>query len=142
MTVPPPAAPPQDSKKTNNKTVMYVLLGCGGCLLVGGLVTVALLVIGGRAAQQELGKHQSTIVAFQAVALQAGMATYLSGDQARLDRADALFEELQKDIEAGKATSEQVQELNEQFEAATRDNKLTGDEADAILDGVEKLTAE
>ena len=139
MTVPPPSAPPPTDKK-NNKTLMYVLLGCGGCILIGGLVTVALILIGGRAAQQELGKHQSTIVAFQAVALQAGMATYLSGDQARLDRADALFEELQKEIEAGNVTSEQIQEINEQFDAATRDNKLTGDEADAILNQVEELT--
>ena len=69
-----PGAPPPPPPASSNKTMMWVLIGCGGLLLVGGLVCGGCLYFGGRfinsavqagkEAEQTLRTHPAVVEEF------------------------------------------------------------------------------
>lgn len=137
MTV--PASGPNATPAKGNKTLLYILVGCGGCLLLSGIALVALFVIGATAAKRELGDAQNAMVSIQVVALEVQLSSYLQSDDARLARAEKVFEEVNKAAEEGEITSEEIDTLNKKFERLTKDNKLDGNEADEVLEDLENL---
>ena len=137
MTVPTsgPGAPPAKS----NKTLLYVLVGCGGCLLLSGIAVVAVVILGATAAKKEMGAAQNAMVGIQVVALEVQISSQLQSDDARLERAQKVFEELNKAVEESEISSDEIEKLNKKYERLTKDNKLDGNEADEMLEDLEGL---
>src|SRR4051794_24050059 len=96
---PPPAAIPGAPPAKNNKTLIYVLAGCGGCLLLSGVATVALMIIGSIAAKKQVETMGTAMIGISVAAQEGTLATYLANDSERSTRMETVYKELENQAE-------------------------------------------
>ena len=137
MSAPQPQPPPPPPPKS--KTLLYVLLGCGGCLALAGVTGVVLIVAGGFVAKKSVAAGQNMTATLKIAAQESTLSLYLEGDAARSARMTKTWSELGKEASSGEIKLEDVEALQRALDAATSDDKLTAEEADAVLAQGEKL---
>lgn len=125
---------PQTERKKTNKPLVFILLGCGGCLLLSGVTLVVGTLWLGATARKGMDEFSSGMVGLQVIAQQMTLASHLASDTARMERIEKVYEELAEMAEAGELTQPDVQKLQTEIEKAEKDTKITGPEADKILD--------
>ena len=135
-----PQAPAQTETKKSNKPLIFILVGCGGCLLLAGLGVVVLGFLGAMTARKAGDEFASGMIGLQLFAQQAALSVHLSNDSTRMDRIEQVYGELSDMADAGELKQADVEKLQKEIEKAEKDNKITGDEADKILDMAEGIT--
>ena len=136
----PQQPPPPPEAKPKSKTLLYVLLGCGGCLALAGVTGVVLIVLGGFVAKKSVSAGQNMTATVKVAAQESTLSLYLDGDEARTARMTKIWSELGKEASSGELKLEDVEALQRTLDAATSDDKLSAEEADALLAQGEKLT--
>ena len=135
-----PQTPPVDAApKAKSKTLLYVLLGCGGCIALAGITGIVLLVFGSVAAKRSISAGQNMSSTMKIAVQEETLSLYLQGDTDRLGRMTKAWGELAKEAGAGELKLDDLEALQKSIDTATSDDKLSGDEADAILAQGEKL---
>ena len=135
----PDAAVPE--RKKSNKPLIFILVGCGGCLLLSGVAVVVLAVMGALGAkrvQDDLASGGG-LVGLQLVAQQMTLASHMMNDKDRSDRINEVYDELYDMADAGELKSADVKRIQDELDKAEKDKKITGDEADAVLDIAEDV---
>lgn len=135
-----PEGQAQPQGKKSNKTLIWILVGCGGCLLMSGLGIVVLAVIGATTAKRAAEEATGGMVGLQLVAQQMMLSSHLMNDSERSARVESVYDELYDMADAGELRSEDVKKLQDELDKANKDNKITGEEADKILDIAEDIT--
>ncbi len=132
-----PEAVPE--RKKSNKTLIVILAGCGGCLLLSGVGVIVGAIVMGTAAKKGMDEFSSGMIGLQVIAQEAALTTHLVNDTARTERVEKVYGDLLEMAEAGELQQSDVENLQKKVEAAEKDNKITGPEADEILDMAEDV---
>ncbi len=135
----PPSGAVPTELKPKSKTLLYVLLGCGGCLALAGVAGVGLVVLAGFATRGAVSAGQNMSSSMKVVTQQASLSIFLMGDEPRSAQLKKTWDELQKEAQSGELKAGPIDELQKEIDDATADEKLTAEEADAILAHGDKL---
>ena len=135
-----PVAPASGDAPKKSRTLLYILAGCGGCLALGGLCAVVLLIFASMATKKAVTAGQSASLQMKVRSQELLLTVYLVDDEPRLKRMKKSWDELSKAAKEGELKLDDIQSLQTEIDSATNDDKLSADEADSILEHGEKLS--
>jgi len=143
MSAPPPApptpsAPPAPAAaaapaKSGSRAVLWIVLGVGGCIGAFLLVLVVLAVIGGMTFRRRVAEEQHRLIALHIHEEEDELTVYLENDPDRAQRVRTVWDELQKQADAGELKMDESQRLSDEVRKITDDGQVTSDEADEAI---------
>jgi hypothetical protein len=135
------AAPPPDPSPAPPKsgTARWLLLGAAGCI-VALLLGAAVLAVGGiLVARKGASAAARVTVQKELVTQEVTLSAYLTGDDTRTERMRKVYGELEKQAEVADLDEKDVAKIWTEIESDTKDDHLTAEEADRVLDLAESV---
>ncbi len=116
------------------RTFTLVRKGVAGFLL-GALIAAAVYAYLSVRASRRTGREvDHSMIDLQLTLQSEVLEGYLEGDPDRRARARSVYDDLLDAAAAGKVTRHEAEELQREFDRATKDQKLESDEFDRLLD--------
>jgi hypothetical protein len=133
------ATPAPSETPPKSGTARWLLLGAAGCL-AAVLLGAAVLVVGGIfVARKGASAAARVTVQKELVTQEVTLSAYLTGDDARTERMRKVYGELEKQAEVADLDEKDVAKIWTEIESDTKDDHLTAEEADRVLDLAESV---